>query len=156
MKKPLQDRIKIDDTLFEFQSPTFSNLSEIKLVIDSLLDYKKSYSGASYGLWNQSNLIGLLTINRIDWDDQIADLGIWLIENSTNKGIAYKAFQSLVDMCWNTLDMKSLTAHTAVSNIKCQRLLEKLSFNKIKILKNHIKVRNNDVDEYRYQLVRPL
>jgi RimJ/RimL family protein N-acetyltransferase len=97
----------------------------------------------------------LITINKIDWIEESADIGIWLVENATGKGLAFKSLKAIIEVCWNILNLKTLTAHTALSNIKCQCLLEKLSFTKTQLLKNHIKVRGQNVDEYQYQLAKP-
>lgn len=181
MSNLLPDRIKIDDnsylkavaiedseefleviiqnqshfSKYEFLSPAFSKLSEVKEVIESLVQYKNIQAGASYGLWHEDQLIGLVTINKINWDSQSADIGLWLVEKAIGKGIAYKALQALIQICWKSLNLKVLTAHTAFSNTQCQRLLEKLKFCNVKVLEKNIKVRGADVDEYLFQLVRP-
>ena len=140
---------------FEFIAPTFETLQEIQDVIQSLCIHKTSYSGASYGLWNEEFLLGLFTINQIDWANRTADIGFWLTETSTGKGFARIALKSLINCCSGVLNLNVLTAHTAVSNIRSQSVLEKAGFNRKNLLKDHIHVRGKSVDEFLYTLVMP-
>ncbi len=141
---------------FDFVSPAFSTLPEVIEVIKNLNQYQTDLAGVSYGFWSESKLLGLFTINRIDWTNQVADIGFWLIQGATNQGFASIGLKALTQCCWNTLELKSLTAHTAVSNIKCQKLLLKFGFKKIDTLKGHFKVRGLEIDEYLYCLHRPV
>lgn len=138
---------------FEFIAPTFKTLQEVQDVIQSLCIHKKNYAGASYGLWKNESLLGLFTINKIDWNNRIADIGFWLGENFSGQGIAYSALQSLIECCSNIIKLKSLTAHTAIGNLKTQNLLEKSGFKKKDLLKNHINVHGESVDEFLYTLI---
>jgi ribosomal-protein-serine acetyltransferase len=140
---------------FEFKSPTFTEMADVESIIQSLNEAQKNGLSASFGLWHDDRLIGLFTINTIDWDKKTADIGLWLIESATGKGLAFYSLQSLIKSCWNDLGMKTITAHTAISNIQCQRLLEKTNFVKTQLFKNHIKVRGQFVDEYKYLLDLP-
>lgn len=140
---------------FEFIAPTFKTLQEIENVIQSLCLHKKKYAGVSYGLWKNKSLLGLFTINRIDWNNRTADIGFWLSENFTGQGIAHSALQSLIECCSNILKLDTLTAHTAIGNLKTQNLLKKTGFKKIDLLKNHIQVRGKSVDEFLYVLSVP-
>ncbi|MGZ3854710.1 MAG: GNAT family N-acetyltransferase [Bacteriovorax sp.] len=137
---------------FDFISPTFTTLEEVEKVIGHLINFKNDQMGANYGLWNKEKLIGLFTINEIDWDAKVADIGFWLVEGASSKGHAFLALQSLMESCWKSLNMNALKATTATTNNKCQKLLEKSGFKKIEILKDNILVRNKKIDEFLYRI----
>ncbi|MGZ3775840.1 MAG: GNAT family N-acetyltransferase [Pseudobdellovibrionaceae bacterium] len=137
---------------FDFISPQFETLEAVEHVIQELQKDKANFSGASYGLWNGTHLLGLFTINSILWHENTADIGLWLAENATGKGFAIDAFTALVRNCFETLNLQSVTATTALSNQKCRKLLNKMGFFLEKELPNHIQIRGKYVDESLFRL----
>jgi ribosomal-protein-serine acetyltransferase len=131
---------------FEFIAPKFETVTDVENVISHLINYKRASEGANYGFWANDQLVGLFTINKVDWKNQIADVGYWLIQSAAGKGLAFFGLCALRDNLKN-LDFKILTATTAVSNIKSQKLLLKAGFNKEKILEKNITVNNKSIDE---------
>ncbi len=137
---------------FDFTSPRFDRLEEVVDVIQGLIEYQQEGLGVSYGAWLGNQLIGLLTINKIDWEFKIADAGYWLAQSATGKGYASKAFLALVDYCFSELQMENITAHVATTNLRSQNLLLKMGFKKQILLRKKMKVRGHYVDEFRYRL----
>ena len=119
---------------FDFVAPTFKTHLEVANVIQSLVHFQNDARGVSYGLWKKDELIGLFTINRIDWEKKIADIGFWLIETAVGKGYAIQALNSMVNCCWQELGLKRLTAHTATTNSRSQKLLGMAGFRHMAIL----------------------
>lgn len=138
---------------FDFQAPYFKNITEVVDLIEYLTDHRSQLNGVSYGLWNQSNQwLGLFTINKINWDKKSADLGFWLAEASAGKGFAFMAVSAVMKVCWDELGLNMLTSHTAVTNERSQKLLEKLGFKKMKLLKDQFIIRGKSVDDYLYKI----
>lgn len=140
---------------FDFLAPKFQTLQETEFAVADLIQKQHSHRGASYGLWQEENLLGLFKINRFDWDDLSADVGYWLIESASNKGFARASLTALIENCWSNLDLKSVTAHTAVTNLRSHALLEKLGFKKIKLIKNAIQIEGKNIDDFVFQILRP-
>lgn len=140
---------------FDFVAPTFKSLGEVKEVIRDLIEYQASTRGVSYGLWKDKELLGLVTINRIDWDRRNADIGFWLKESAGKQGYAFTALRALINYCWVFFDLKYMTAHAATTNKRAQKLLEKLGFEKGALIKNSITVEDKDIDEYLYRMQKP-
>jgi ribosomal-protein-serine acetyltransferase len=132
---------------YEFISPKFESVEQLKNIIRLLDLSKRDSRGASYGLWNDQNLLGLFTINEINWENRIADVGYWLVESAMGQGLGLRGFTALIEHCFQRLELASLTAHTAVSNTRSQQLLMKAGFQKVKVLEKSITVRGTPVDE---------
>ena len=139
---------------FDFIAPQFESVQEIEQVIDRLMKLKAEKNGASYGLWKGPELIGLMTINHVNWKKKEADVGYWIIEKATGHGYATKAFSALVRYCFEVLDLKTLTAHTATTNIKSQKILKKMGFKETMTLKERVEVRGRKVDDFLFKLKR--
>ncbi|MGZ3805842.1 MAG: GNAT family N-acetyltransferase [Pseudobdellovibrionaceae bacterium] len=139
---------------FEFISPQFESLEAVESVIQVLNKHKADFSGVSYGLWNGANLLGLFTINEILWHESSADLGFWLSESATGKGFAIRAFTALVQNCFEKLNLQCVTATTAVSNLKCRKILNKMGFVQEKELPGNIQVKGKSVDESLFRLTK--
>lgn len=141
---------------FEFISPQFESLQEVEEVIKELNTYKADFHGASYGLWRGEELCGLFTINKILWHEASADLGFWLTERATGKGVAEKTLSTLIKSCFEELNLQTVTATTAESNLKCRKTLKKLGFVKERDLPAHIQVRGRWVDESLFSLTEEI
>ncbi len=135
---------------FDFISPSFESLKEVEGVIASLIKYKNTGSGVNYGLWKQDELLGLFTVNKVLWEKKEADVGFRLIKTATGHGFAKLGLEALCGDLIN-LGFRRLTASTAISNQRSQALLHKAGFEKIEILREHITVRGQKIDEFLYE-----
>lgn len=70
-------------------APNFDSVEAVEKVILLLDQFKDNKEGVNYCLWKDGNLSGLFTVNSAIWDTQTADVGYWLTESATGKGLAY-------------------------------------------------------------------
>lgn len=131
---------------FEFIAPNFRSVEDVERIIGKLNEFKDNKKGVNYGLWIDGNLSGLFTVNSTNWETQTADVGYWLIESATGRGLAFSGLCALCNSL-RKLGFKMLTATTAVSNIRSQNLLTKVGFRKEKILEQNITVCGKAIDE---------
>lgn len=137
---------------FEFIAPDFKSIDEVRDTISALTSFCNNRNGVSYGLWRSGNLLGLFTINKVDWGEKLAEVGFWLTGNAAGNGVASNVLKHFVDHCFSQLKLAELRAFTAVSNVKTQRLLEKVGFLQENLIKSNIQVRGEDIDEYMYKI----
>lgn len=140
---------------FDFISPNFESLKEVEAVIESLVEFKASGNGVNYGLWRQDELLGLFTVNKVNWSKKEADVGFWLVESATGQGLATLAFTRLCNDLFKH-GFGRLMASTAVSNQRAQSVLQRSGFKKIEILHEHITVRGQKIDEFVYLQTFPV
>ncbi|MFZ3231242.1 MAG: GNAT family N-acetyltransferase [Pseudobdellovibrio sp.] len=175
--KTIPEFIKIDDTLvlkavtqndaeefliaiknnrsffdtFDWNLPKFETLDEVKNAIATLTKYKSDYRGVSYGLWkNDSKLLGLVTVNSIDWSKKSMDAGYWLIKSETNNGYARKSILKLIETFSADLNICEMTATTAITNIRSQNLLTKIGFCEHSRSIGSLKVDEKRIDQITY------
>lgn len=135
---------------FDFNAPLISSRQEVVTEIKSLIEYRKNLNGAHYGLWLRGTLIGFFTLNHIDWNNRYADLGYWLVEKASGHGYATAGLNTIVGLCFDTFNLSSVSAHTAITNVQSQRLLERTGFVQVKIVPRHIHVRGQKFDAFLY------
>lgn len=111
---------------------------------DDRVDYTITYAGEPAGL------IGLL---NIEYDKKEAEYYICLGgEKFKGKGIGNIATDLLIKMAHKELSLKKIYLFTEVDNIRAQKLFEKSSFKKEKLIKNDLFYNGKDVDRYLYIL----
>ncbi len=137
---------------FEFTSPDYETLFDLRQAIETLTEIKSAAEGAAFGLWFDAKLVGYFSINEINWAQKTADVGFWLDQSQQSKGLGLKALQALVNYCHQSLKLQIVTAHTALSNARCQRLLVRAGFSKTSIHRAHIETRDRKVDAYRFEI----
>lgn len=139
---------------FDFLAPQFESLLDTENAIEHLVHHHEKARGVSYGLWEGTQLLGLVTVNLIDWQNRTADIGYWLSEQASGRGVAYKALQLLKGYLFDQLKLEKLTAYTATTNLRSRNLLEKIGFQKVKLLENRLEVRGQSLNNYLYCLDR--
>jgi RimJ/RimL family protein N-acetyltransferase len=134
----------------EFIAPTFDSVDSVVSAIKRLEEQRKNGEGASYGLWENGNLIGLFAISNIDWGHCSADIGGWLIPDVMGRGLAFRVLISLKDYCLESGKFSSVRAVTTIGNLKAQRALLKAGFIEDRHLPLHLEVRGKQIDEIQF------
>lgn len=100
------------------------------------------------------------TIGMIDMFDfsphhQRAEVGIWIDESFRKKGFANEALESLSTFAFETLLINQLFCHINIENKASITLFENAGFNKIGILKQWTRTKNNFKDTALFQRIKP-
>jgi len=137
---------------YDFLAPSFSNPDEAR-------GKKKKNPGRScnrflFGLWHGKDLIGLFKVNSVDQKARIADIGYWLTQSGAGKGYASMALRRLVSFCLDELRVETIRATTSTTNLASIRLLERVGFKQKAVLHGHVKIGNQPVDDFLYELER--
>jgi len=84
----------------------------------------------SFAVWDKDStqLIGLISIHRIDWSVPAADLRFILDERFQGQGIMTEAVRVIIDFTFRQLHLEKLSIRTEMDNYPAQRLLRKLGF----------------------------
>jgi len=78
---------------------------------------------------NQNQKIaGFFDLKNIDWSIPKTELGFYMDEHYSNKGIATNAFRLLCDLCFTEYKFQKLFLRTHISNTSAKRLAEKCGF----------------------------
>lgn len=113
---------------------------------------------ASAGIFiNGGKVIGDMLFKRIDYDKGRCELGI-MLANDLYKGMGYgsEAFALAVDYAFGRLGLTSLYADTMGSNIRMQRILERLGFRCYSRLQSCYDMKDRWEDRLDYVLEKPV
>lgn len=100
--------------------------------------------------------IGEVSIKRIDYIKSRCELGIAIV-NDNYKGLGYgtEAVELAIDYIFNTLKLKYIYADTMGSNIKMQKIFERLGFEFINSDEHFYDMKDRWEDRMNYLLTNP-
>lgn len=86
------------------------------------------------GIWHAQSLCGVVGYNHIDWNSGTAQVGYWLAERYTGKGIATESCGALLAHAFDEYTMKRVIIAVATENHRSQAVAERLGCRKEGIL----------------------
>lgn len=102
-----------------------------EILEDSAL--KKQYL---YTITYKGELIGLVYIKELDWENNQGELAYCIAENFSRKGIISKAIQHITSLAFTKLNIKNLVIIAHKTNIGSIKAAENCGFTHTKTLKN--------------------
>lgn len=120
-----------------------------------LEDTKESDAELELGIFdnNTNKFIGMCTLENIDYNYNICELGYWLNKAYVGKGYMTECANAVIQFAKEELHMKSVDAFVIAEHNKSIHLLERLGFKQIRLLKNDTENKGRLVDRYCYRLV---
>lgn len=76
----------------------------------------------------KGNVAGSVNIHHLDWKMKSAEIGYWLGDKFTGKGIMLRAVESLLPYLFEELGMHKVEIWSAEGNIKSRSIPERLGF----------------------------
>lgn len=103
--------------------------------IDSALDQYASGRGFVCAVrWNRS-IVGVAGYHPIDRANRCVELGYWLAEEHTGKGIMTKSCRTLVDFAFDGLRLNRVVIRAADGNQRSKAVAERLGFRREGVLR---------------------
>jgi len=94
-----------------------------------------------YAILDGDVLAGVISLsNLVRGPFQSAQLGYWVDETRTGRGLATRALAELVDHSFAALGLHRLEAATLVDNVPSQRVLEKSGFTRIGVAPRYLEI----------------
>lgn len=99
-------------------------------------------------LLETEELIGMMGLHRIDWVSRRASTGAWIAADANRgKGLGSEAKMLLLDYAFNTLMLRKVCSYVLATNLRSKRYNEKCGYTVEGILKRHVAVYGDYVDE---------
>jgi len=98
------------------------------------------------------NLIGSCNLQKIDFKNKVAEVGIWILPQFQNKGYAYDAMDSLLGYAFETLKLDKINYLSYSYNKESQKFAKNLKFKRVKIDKKRYLRKNKPIDLITYNL----
>lgn len=109
--------------------------------------------GLSAAIFYGGAIAGVVGYNQIDRANQSGQIGYWLGEAFTGKGLMTAAVKDLVEVGRSDLSLKRIEIRCAVQNAKSRAIPERLGFANEGTLRKSEKVYENWYDHVVYSLV---
>ncbi|MFD1414161.1 GNAT family N-acetyltransferase [Oceanobacillus jeddahense] len=106
------------------------------------------------GIWYKEKLAGCIGFLYFDWNVKKTEIGYWLGEAYTNKGIMTDTCAAMVDYAFHELEINKVEIKTAVKNIKSAAVPKKLGFKHEGTIRADERIRDTFHDREVYGMLR--
>lgn len=128
-------------------------VSDSKAYIEVTLQQFGNRDGFQAGIWYKGELAGVIGLHGINWANKSTSIGYWLGEDYQGKGLMTSACQSVIDYCFNELELKRIEIRVATENHKSQAIPKRLGFQKEGCIRSAEFLHDRYVDHYIYGLL---
>lgn len=80
------------------------------------------------GIWYEGKWVGSVGSTRLDLNNKKVEIGYWLDEGHSGKGIMTQSVKALIEYLFNTFDLNRIEIHVTPENIKSSAIPERLGF----------------------------
>lgn len=147
-----------DKETIEFMDavPTMEYKEDNAIDFIEFLKYtEKSNDELELGIFdiNNNKFIGMCTLENINREYSVCELGYWLDKTYVGKGYMTECVKAIIQYAKNEINMKSINAFVITEHKKSIALLERLGFVRKELLKNDTDNKGKEVDRYWYKLL---
>ena len=83
-------------------------------------------------IWYKGQIAGIISYNNGNSINKEVEIGYWIAEEFSGKGIATRATKSLINFAFNMTDIRTIFICCEISNIRSYQIPQKLDFEFIK------------------------
>ncbi|MDP6913414.1 MAG: GNAT family protein [Candidatus Thalassarchaeaceae archaeon] len=135
-------------------------LDDVQSVDDELalirsLSSDKGDAFVLYIIRQLGDLVGVVSLNWIDWSNRSFGLGYWVSQSSTGQGIMTKACSRLMEHCFDDLKLHRSVIEAAVENFPSRAVAERLGMRAEGISKDREWLYDHFVDGSLYAITAP-
>ena len=105
------------------------NVSDTQNFIKSVLRNPCLKQDMVFEIWHSTIFAGLISFKEIDKTNNKLELGYWLDQSMTGKGIMVRSVKKLIDHAFQKMKMNRVMIKVAVGNDKSIAIPKKLGFN---------------------------
>ena len=164
----------------EISVPVESDAEELFSVIDANRDYLREWlpwlddilsiddeKSMIRNFWNNGDdsviyvirlngaIVGVVSLNWLDWNNRSFGLGYWVSEDWSGRGIATKSCSRLIDHCFSDLGLHRSVIEASVHNIPSRAIAEKLGMRLEGISKDREWLYDHFTDSVMYAITQP-
>src|SRR6056297_430951 len=124
---------------------------------DFIHDSRKQFAannGFQVGIWYKEELVGVIALHEIDWEDRQTEIGYWLGEDYQGKGIITKSCEAIIDYVFEVLELNRVEITCAEKNSKSQAVPERLGFTKEGVIRDNQWLNGRYVNHVIYGLLK--
>jgi ribosomal-protein-serine acetyltransferase len=122
--------------------------------VRSIIDKVSSNRDEVYVIWYKHEFAGLIGFKDIDRINDKIEIGYWLIEKMTGKGIATAAARKMVNLAFRNMDMNRVVIRCGVGNDRSSAIPRRLGFSLEGIERNGERHNRTYIDLEVYSLLK--
>ena len=103
-------------------------VADTEKFIKSILEKPIAIRDEVYVIWYKHEFAGLIGFKDMDRINDKIEIGYWLIEKITGRGIATAATRKMVNLAFRNMDMNRVQIRCGVGNIKSSAIPRRLGF----------------------------
>ncbi len=107
-----------------------------------------------YGIYHNSQIIGMIGLNKKDNLNCSANAGYWISSEFQGRGIVPAALRIILTISFSQTDLNRIELSAATGNIKSQRVALKCGFTQEGIKRESEKINNRFIDHYLFSFLR--
>ena len=119
------------------------------------LSEKKDDNFCFYLIRQFGVLVGVISLNWIDWSNRSFGLGYWVSQSSSGQGIITKACSRMIDHCFDDLMLHRSVIETAVENYPSRKVAEGLGMRLEGVSKDREWLYDHYTDSSLYAITAP-
>ena len=119
------------------------------------LSEKKDDNFCFYLIRQFGVLVGVISLNWIDWSNRSFGLGYWVSQSSSGQGIVTKACSRLIDHCFDDLMLHRSVIEVAVENYPSRKVAEGLGMRLEGVSKDREWLYDHYTDSSLYAITAP-
>ena len=100
-------------------------------------------------------LVGVVSLNWVDWNNRSFGVGYWISESSSGRGIITKACSRIIEHCFNDLRLHRSVIEVAVENHSSRAVAERLGMRLEGISKDREWLYDHFTDSAMYAITAP-
>jgi RimJ/RimL family protein N-acetyltransferase len=114
---------------------------------------RKSYT-FGISLKGNKEIIGIIDLSDIDWEDKKAEMGYWIGKRFWGRGFMTEVINLMARFGFRELKLNKIYARVFEGNLASMKALEKNNFRREGILRDEVYKYRRWIDEYYYGLLR--
>ncbi|AJY77306.1 GNAT family N-acetyltransferase [Paenibacillus beijingensis] len=108
---------------------------DMKALIEFDMNRFAENDGFSAGIFEQGNVIGVVSFQEIDWRHRKTSIAYWLSEDRQGRGIMTAACTEMVHYAMITLELNRVEIRARVDNARSRAIPERLGFTQEGVLR---------------------
>ena len=103
-------------------------LKDTEAFIASIIEKRDETGNEVYVIWYKGDFAGLISFLNTDKVNEKTELGYWLVQKFTHKGILISCVSSLVELAFEKMMMNRVTIRCATENTPSENVALRLGF----------------------------
>ncbi|MBI1386849.1 MAG: GNAT family N-acetyltransferase [bacterium] len=129
-------------------------INECKSYLKLLNTHFKNNKALHCGIWYQSELAGVVGMDRIDWPNKTAEIGYWIGEIYQGKGLVTLSVRFLIEFAFVELGLNRIEIRCAPDNHRSRGIPERLDFRQEGRLRQAEWLYDRFVDHIMYSILK--